>query len=60
MMGMLINIMSYTLIFVDLEDNDEQDSHRYHEDLDDHDQDRMLHSDRDLEDYLDDDAGVGE
>ena len=46
----MINITPYklSLIFVDPEDHD------------DHIQDRTLHSDRDLEDYLDDDAGVGE
>ena len=64
MLIMPINIMpctnSLTLIFVDLEDHDEQDSHRYHEDFNDHDQGRTLYSDRDLEEYLDDNAGVGE
>ena len=49
-----------TLIFVDAEDHDEQDSHNDHEDHDDHDQDRTKHSDCDLNDYLNDDTGVGE
>ena len=57
----MINITPYkpSLFFVDLEDHDEQDGH-YHEDHDDHDQSPTQHSDPDLEDYLDDDAGVGE
>ena len=50
------------MFFVDLEDHGEQYSHRYHEDLDldDHDQTRTKPSDRDLNDYLEDDTGVGE
>ena len=49
-----------SLLFVDLEDHGEQYSHRYHEYLDDHDQTRTKLSDRDFNDYLDDDTGVGE
>ena len=60
----MINITPYkpSLFFVDLEDHGEQYSHRYHEDLDldDHDQTRTKPSDRDLNDYLYDDTGVGE